>query len=146
MITFPQNKKQNSYIIPWIITVVLLFFFTGAVIFFKDRNNQSANLDDIVSRTGNVYTVYYANFNSSGVFSPTNLSINLGDTVSFQNDGKWPIRIVSESSNAYLNLEGFDSMEDVMPKNSFVFTFTQKGVFEYHNEYIPDQKGTIMVK
>lgn len=111
--------------------------------FNKDLpKNQQANLSEKKTHNGRTYTVYY----TSGVFSPTNLQINVGDTVRFVNDSLFPIRVVSDPHPGHDTLPGFDSISEIPPQGIFSFTFTKRGIFDYHNERKVEQKGTIIVK
>jgi len=130
--------KQQLF---WLLIVLILLMFAGAVFFFnKDLpKNQEANLNGSKNNNGRVYTVYY----TSGVFSPTNLQINVGDTVRFSNNGILSVRIKADEES---ELPGFDSISDIPPQGVFSYTFTKRGIFDYHNERKAEQKGTIIVK
>lgn len=138
-----MDSESNQQFL-WFLIVLSLIFFAGAVFFFnKDLpKDQRANLKEPKSVNGRIYTVYY----TSGVFSPTNLQINVGDTVRFLNDGLLPIRVVSDTHPEHKALPGFDSISEIPPKGIFSFTFTIRGIFDYHNERKVEQKGTIIVK
>ena len=125
----------------WPVIVIFLAVFAGAIFLFnRDApKNQQADLNH--ARNGRVYTVYH----TSGVFSPTNLQINVGDTVRFFNDGILPLRVVSDPIEGS-DLPLFDSISDIPPKSHFSFTFTKRGIFDYQNSKRPEQKGTIIVK
>ncbi len=135
-------KEETSQQLLWLLIILFLFLFAGAVFFFnKDLpKNQQANLNGSKNNNGRVYTVYYTN----GVFSPTNLQINVGDTVRFLNDSILSVRIKADENS---ELPGFDSISEVPPQGVFSYTFTKRGIFDYHNEKKPEQKGgTIIVK
>jgi len=137
-----MDLEQNQHFF-WFLTILALILFAGAVFFFnKDLpENQQANLNE--SKTnGRVYTVFY----TSGVFSPTNLQINVGDTVRFSNDNLFPIRVVSDPHPEHDALPGFDSISDIPAQGVFTFTFARRGIFDYHNEKKVEQKGTVIVK
>lgn len=135
-----DDEKNQQYI--WFLIVLFLMLFAGAVFFLnKDlpKNNQ-ANFGGS-RNSSRLYTVYYLN----GVFSPTNLQINVGDTVRFLNDSLLPVRIVSDPPEGS-DLPLFESVSDIPPQSSFSFTFTKRGIFDYRNPKKSDQKGTIIVK
>lgn len=136
-------NDQNQHLF-WFLTLIILFLFSGAVFYFgRDLpKDQQANLNETQNYTSRTYTVYY----TSGVFSPTNLQINVGDTVRFFNDNLFPIRVVSDPHPEHTDLPGFDSISDIPPQTTFSFTFTKRGIFDYHNERKVEQKGTIIVK
>lgn len=128
----------------WFLIILILSLFGGALFIF-DKNlskNQQANLERPKSYTSRTYTVFYTN----GVFSPTNLQINIGDTVRFLNDSLFPIRVVSDPHPDHTDLPGFDSISDIPLQSVFTFTFVKRGIFDYHNEKKVEQKGTVIVK
>ncbi|MEK7659234.1 MAG: hypothetical protein AAB338_01085 [Patescibacteria group bacterium] len=135
-----SEKNQQLF---WFLTVLILSLFAGAVFFFSRDlpKNQQANFNG-PKFSSRVYTVFY----TSGVFSPTNLQINVGDTVRFLNDSILAIRVVSDPHPAHDDLPGFDSISDIPAQGVFSFTFTKRGIFDYHNEKRIEQKGTIIVK
>ncbi len=136
-----DESKQH---LVWFFIVLILVLFAGAVLIFnKDapKNNQQANLNNEPKNyNSRVYTVFYTN----GVFSPTNLQINIGDTVRFSNESLTPIVVVSDPEKEVL--PGFDSISEIPPKGVFAFTFTTRGIFDYLNGKHIEQKGTIIVK
>lgn len=136
-----SELKQQFF---WFLIIVILVLFAGAVFFFsKDvPRNQEANFNGSRTSNGRVYTVYY----TSGVFSPTNLQLNVGDTVRFSNNSIFSIRVVSDPHPDHTDLAGFDSISDIPPQGVFSYTFTKRGIFDYHNEKKVEQKGTIIVK
>lgn len=135
-----DESKQQLF---WLLTVIILVLFAGAVFFFnKDLpKNQQANLNEL-KISGRTYTVFY----TSGVFSPTNLQINVGDTVRFLNDGLLPMGVISDPQPDLGNLPEFDSVSEILPRGAFIHTFSRRGIFDYHNTKKAEQSGTIIVK
>ena len=141
-----DEPKPNSII--WLLIILVLIGFAAATIYFGHDNKDltaavqpSANLST-PTRQPRVYTVYYG----LGVFSPTNIRIHVGDSVKFQNDSNLSIRVVSDRTNGVSELAGFDSVNDIPPKDSFTFTFTESGTFGYHNGKNPNEEGTVIVR
>ena len=136
------EEKHQHYL--WFLIILALTLFTGSLFYFgKDAaSNQQANLNGGGNYLGKVYTVYQ----TKGVFSPTNLQINVGDTVRFLNDGLTPMRVASDPHPEHSDLPGFDSVSEIPPQGIFSFTFSKRGIFDYHNERKPEQKGTVIVK
>ena len=135
-----DESKQQLF---WLLTIAFLILFGAAIFFFnKDLpQDQQANLNG--SKTnGRTYTVFY----TSGVFSPTNLQINIGDTVRFLNDGLIPVRIVSDPQPELNNRAEFDSLSELSYRSEFLHIFSRRGIFDYHNFDKPEQAGTIIVK
>ena len=120
----------------WLVIILVLIGFVSAVLYFNSKNPVpiAGNSQVLSGRLNNarqprIYTVFYG----LGVFSPTNLRIHIGDSVRFQNDSNVPIHVISDSTDNDLDLPGFDSVGDVPPKGVFTFTFSQAGIFGYHN-------------
>lgn len=128
----------------WFLIILFLLLFAGAVLFFNEdlSKDQQANLNEAKNHQGRVYSVFY----TSGVFSPTNLQINVGDTARFVNESLVPVRVVSNPHPEHSDLPGFDSISDISPQGVFVFVFIKRGIFDYHNERKIEQGGTIIVK
>ena len=135
---------------PWVLIFLCLVLLAVAVSFFGQKSLVSQNpLDNSVSpsipletKAPRIYTVSY----KAGVFSPTNLRIHAGDTVRFKNEGFFAIHIASDDSTGSQKLAGFDSIGDIPQNSYFSFTFSEKGIFGYHNEKRTDEAGTIIVR
>lgn len=135
-----MDSESNQQFL-WFLIILILLMFAGAVFFFgKDLSkDQPASINEPKNHNGRIYTVFY----TSGVFSPTNLQINVGDTVRFLNESILSVRIKADDES---DLPGFDSISEIPPTGVFTFTFATRGIFDYHNEIKPKQKGTIIVK
>ncbi|MEX0920878.1 MAG: cupredoxin domain-containing protein [Candidatus Pacearchaeota archaeon] len=82
--------------------------------------------------------------NSEG-FSPSSLTINQGETVTFVNvgDGKyWPASDDHPTHDLYL---GFDSKRGINPEEIWSFTFENVGEWNFHDHLNPQNTGTIIV-
>ncbi len=141
---FDLHSKNTT----WIFIIFVLAVFALAVLYFG-RNNpdllsggQAYTSKAVVSREPRSYTVFYG----SGVFSPTNIRIHVGDSVKFQNDSKTPLRVISDYTSGVPNLAGFDSVADIPAKGIFNYTFNQSGIFGYHNAYTQSEEGTVIVR
>lgn len=136
--------SESSQQFFWFLIILILSLFGGAVLIFSRDlpKDQQANVGEPKNYIGKTYTIFYTN----GVFSPTNLQINVGDTVRFSNDSLFPIRVVSDPHPDHTDLPGFDSISDIPAQGVFTLTFIKRGIFDYHNEKKVDQKGTVIVK
>jgi len=147
IIPMESDESKPTGIIWLFIILVLIGFAAAAMYFRRDNKDLAAVVQPSVNRPAparqpRLYTVYYG----LGVFSPTNIRIHVGDSVKFQNDSNLPIRVVSDRSGGVPELAGFDSANDVPPKDSFTFTFTESGTFGYHNGKNPSEEGTVIVR
>jgi len=75
---------------------------------------------------------------TDGSFEPADMSINVGTTVKWTNDGKKPHTVSSD--------KGDWGSEELANGQTFTATFTKAGTFEYHCKLHPDMKGKITVK
>ena len=90
---------------------------------------------------------------SSG-FSPSTLTINSGDTVTFTNKDTaehWPASAVHPTHVAYPESGGcigskFDACKNLAAGESWSFTFNQVGTWKYHDHLNPGTTGTIVVQ
>lgn len=132
----------------WLFIILVLIGFAAALIYFGRNNPLLANNGQITpsrqtnTRQPRTYTVFYG----LGVFSPTNIRIHVGDSVRFQNDSNVPIHIISDSTNNVLDLAGFDSVGEIPPGSVFTYTFSQSGIFGYHNARNSAEEGTVIVR
>ena len=69
-------------------------------------------------------------------FSPTEVSIKAGDTVTWTNDGKIPHTVAGE---------GFDSGA-INPGKSFSRVFETPGTYDYYCRYHPSETGKVTVR
>ncbi len=90
---------------------------------------------------------------SSG-FSPSTLTINAGDTVTFVNKDSrphWPASAVHPTHTVYPESGGcigskFDACKGLAQDETFSFKFDQKGTWKYHDHLNPGLTGTIVVQ
>lgn len=140
-----MSVYHHNQAVFWVLIAVLILLLGGAVKILGKSENLASKIPVTTTeevRQPKFYTVTY----KGGVFSPTNLRIHAGDTVRFKNDGFFGIRVVSDSHPAHSQLAGFDSVGDVPQGSYFSYTFSQKGIFGYHNEKKPEEQGTIIVR
>ena len=139
------SERRHNPAIFWLLIIVLMMIMAGAVTILghpKDLASKIPTVTPTESREPKFYTVSY----KSGVFSPTNLRIHLGDTVRFKNESFFSIRIISDPQPVGSNVPGFDSVGDIPQGSYFSYTFAQKGTFGYHNDKNTEEQGTIIVR
>ena len=132
----------------WLLVILVLVCFGFALSYFSRINPDLADFEQsqlayqgqTPTRQLRVYTVYY----NTGVFSPTNIRIHVGDSVKFQNDSGGTVSVASDVTNGVEDLPGFSSISAVQPNGSFSYTFTTAGTFSYHSD--KDEHGTVIVK
>ena len=85
---------------------------------------------------GGLNTILIKNF----AFSPANLTIKTGTTVTWLNQDEAVHQIESDSK-----VQGVFLSNSLAYGESFTFTFIQAGTYTYHCTYHPTMKGAIMV-
>ncbi|OGN13563.1 MAG: hypothetical protein A3C71_02640 [Candidatus Yanofskybacteria bacterium RIFCSPHIGHO2_02_FULL_43_15c] len=141
-----RSDQAEFHGLPWILIVLLLVLLSTAILYFgKNANSQLATGNQPSTaklRPARIYSVFY----SGGVFSPTNLRIHAGDTVKFQNNGFTAIKISPNTAKDQESGIGFENIGEIQPKNSFSYTFSTVGIFNYHNEKDPNEAGAIIIR
>lgn len=107
-----------------------------------DATNQ---VEEMVVNNQPVKTVTVS-YTDSG-FSPSSITINVGDTVKFINNGTdsavWP---AAAPHPIHTSVPGFDSKKGLVAGGSYSFKFTKAETVKYHNHLNPSQFGTIVVQ
>lgn len=81
----------------------------------------------------------------SGVFTPTTMRVEIGDELTFVNNGPGPMWIASDPHPVHTSFPAFESGR-LEPGGAYKFTFTESGTINYHNHLGPSAKGTIIVE
>lgn len=76
----------------------------------------------------------------NNLFSPTTIELPINSTVTWDNLDNTEHQIISDG-----NLPALESGV-LQPNETFVFTFSQSGVYSYHCNIHPEMKGTITIK
>ncbi len=91
-------------------------------------------------------------------FSPSSLSVKVGDTVTFMNQSSRTMWAASDAHPTHTQYDGtslqqhcatgtsFDECKAAANGGSYSFTFTKAGTFNYHNHVRAADNGTIVVK
>lgn len=140
-----RSEQSEFHGLSWILIVLLLVLLSLSVLYFgKNNNYQPASASNSVhtSRPARTYSVLYG----GGVFSPTNLRIQSGDTVKFQNNSLFAIRIVPDTDKDQEKGVGFENIGEIQSKNTFTYIFSNAGIFNYHNEKNPNEAGAIIIR
>lgn len=80
-----------------------------------------------------------------GAFEPSNISVQLGDTVCFENrdeEARWPASNIHPTHDIYPE---FDPRTPVRPGETWCFIFTKAGIWKFHDHLLPELIGTITV-
>jgi len=93
-------------------------------------------------------------------YSPNTLHVPIGTTVTFKNDSSRQMWTASDVHPTHTEYDDtslgkhcpdttgtvFDECEGVKPGNSWSFTFTKPGSWNYHNHLFASDIGTIVVE
>lgn len=82
---------------------------------------------------------------SKDEFRPQELTIEQGDTVTFITMGTEPFWPASDPHPTHKYLNGFDPERELAADESWDFTFTSPGSWDYHNHLGTSYRGTIIV-
>lgn len=131
------------------IIVVLILVVGGAVAINhknKDSNTNTANTSSQTS--SNTTTSNSTQSTSTGaieiknmMFTPPQISISKGGTVTWTNNDTTTHTVVDDLSNV-----GGPSSGQIAPGATYSFTFVKTGSFQYHCSIHPSMRGTIVVK
>jgi plastocyanin len=107
--------------------------------------------------TGGAPTSVTVTLTSSG-FSPSNVTVKKGGTVTFVNQGGGQMWIGSDEHPTHTEYDstnrqthcaagytGAKPFDQCATGNSYTFTFTKAGSFDYHNHTQPTQNGSVTV-
>jgi plastocyanin len=79
-------------------------------------------------------------------YEPNEVTITQGDTVSFTNESSefhWPASDVHPTHTIYSD---FDPREPVAPGETWSFTFTESGTWQFHDHLRANRRGVITVE
>ncbi len=78
-------------------------------------------------------------------FTPSQLSITVGDTVRFMNNGALPHWPASAPHPTHTNYPEFDPRRGIAPGQSWTFTFTKSGAWGFHDHLNASHFGKVTV-
>ncbi len=109
-------------------------------------NDALSDLDQVAETvTQSTATANTVEMISAG-FNPTSLTVNLGDTVTFVNKDTAPHWPASNAHPTHTIYPGFDALKPLSTGESYSFTFTKIGAWNYHDHLNPSLVGTIVVQ
>lgn len=139
---------KTSYILIGIVIVVVVI---GGVFILQSNNNPPA-----AEQPQSSLTVMY----SDGGYSPKELTIQKGETVTFKNESSqlmWTASAIHPSHEVYPGTsiqkcsnapagEMFDSCVGTPAAESWTFQFNEAGEWGYHNHLRPSHWGKVIVE
>jgi len=79
-------------------------------------------------------------------FSPTTVTINKGDSVTFTNNSNSSMWVASGPHPVHTNYPEFDQKTGVTKGQSYTFKFEKAGTWGFHNHQNPSKFGSVIVK
>lgn len=98
-----------------------------------DTDNSSQQSDGVV-----------ISFDGTG-FSPANVMIQRGESVTFHNDSDTEVWPASDDHPTHTKLPEFDSQRSLEKGESYSYTFEKVGEWAYHDHIFPGYSGVIVV-
>lgn len=84
-------------------------------------------------------------YTSSG-FSPANITVKMGTTVTFRNETESPLWVGSDPHPSHHLLPDFDNRGSVGIGGTYAHTFQKVGTWNYHNHFSASKGGTVIVE
>lgn len=140
-----RSDRGENKGLAWTLVLLILLLMSIAVLYFSSKTSSEDTIAPTsrpAARSVRVYSVYYG----GGIFSPTNLRIHAGDTVKFQNTSAVSVWVISDPHPLHNILTTLNSGAPTLPQGVFAYTFTDPGIYNYHNELNPNETGLIIVR
>lgn len=125
--------------------LILIIIFEAGLLFKNELalsfGNNIPNLNSLTAINPQTYTV---NLTEEG-FSPSEITINKGDTIVFtttRNKPFWPASNIHPTHGIYPQ---FDPKQPIEADKDWSFTFDKVGSWKYHDHLAPLYKGVIVV-
>ena len=125
---------KKTLFVSMLVMITAIFLIVSSTGCSPQPNKQQA-LPETNNLTGQTHDVEINNY----AFSPSTLTLNIGDTVKWTNKQAIPHIVVSDSGSE-LNSPQIES------EGTYSHTFNQKGTFAYYCSIHPSMKGTIIVQ
>ena len=125
--------------------VISSALFLSACNLYKTSGGETGGTGETAAQketapvSGNLIT-----YTDSG-FSPAQVSVKVGDTVTFKNDSATSVQVNSSPHPAHTQFPELN-VGSIAAGESKSVTFTTAGTKKYHNHLNPSQNGTIVVE
>lgn len=146
---------KSSYVVIVVLAVVLLAGLAWMA-FSEDgflnkseettvENEAQPNDDEVEFEGEDGENVEHKIVYTGSVFDPEELTVSLGDKVTFINNGDGNMQVASDDHPAHTDLEDFES--DILePGDEYSYIFDEAGTWGYHDHLNPSNTGTIEAK
>ncbi|MDP3740904.1 MAG: cupredoxin domain-containing protein [bacterium] len=127
-----------------IITILIVAAAVAVIVFTKNTptpDNPNNVIPDRNTTDENVVT-----YTDSG-YSPKDITVKSGTAVKFVNDSKINLMwIASDPHPTHTMMHQFDSLKGLPGGQSYSFTFSQSGMWRFHNHLVPGHMGSVIVE
>lgn len=130
----PKGKSKKGL---WIFIVIVIVLAVLVVLFMMMGNGGSS--DTATVSTDNIVT-----YTSDG-YSPGNILISAGDTVTWKNGSDSEITVDSNPHPIHTSYPELN-LGSVQPGGELTFTFPNAGEYNYHNHLSSSKGGTVTVE
>lgn len=115
------------------VTIAILLIYSGLSLILKSQtSNHIQNSTNLIVLT-------------SDGFSPSEISIKKGTTVTFTTNSNQPFWPASDLHPSHLLYPEFDPRKPIQPDKSWTFTFDKVGTWPFHDHLFPAYRGRVVV-
>lgn len=125
-----------------IIVIIIAVVIVGGLIFAQKNFNRVRESAPRSESQGAEHTIV----KTDQGFSPANITIKLGDKVTFKNQSSkdmWPASNLHPTHTIYSE---FDALKPIPPQENYSFTFEKAGKWPYHDHLDSATGGIITVE
>lgn len=108
------------------------------------QNNNQMKAEETLSDSAKQNSLIVT-YTDSG-FSPNNLTVKNGQTVTFKNESSSEMWVASAPHPTHTDYPEFDAKKSYANGQSYTFTFTKAGTWKYHNHKNPSKFGSVTVE
>lgn len=131
-----MNGRRSFGLVIIIVLLAVLIFTLSHKTMAPATQNQNGTTQTISTAPagGNVKM-------TNMLFTPSQISVEKGATVTWNNDDKVAHTVVDDLKNV-----GGPASGNIAPGQTYSFTFTKSGSYQYHCSIHSSMRGTIVVK
>lgn len=142
-----MNRK---WVIIFVDVIVIVAVVVSLFVYLNRKPQQESRpVQDSTSETKPLSGTATVTYSDKG-FSPAEITITKGTTITFDNQTEIPMWVASDPHPDHTDYPEFDVIrvngQYPEPKNGFSFTFDLPGTWTYHNHTMPGHTAKITVK
>jgi plastocyanin len=140
------QTKPGFWTIPRTVVAVLVVIIVVALVILVSTNGKSTKTNTGASQNISALQAAKVDITASG-FVPATVQVKVGDTVTWTNTDSALHQVATDPYPAENGLAGFAAKTPEMKNDTYRYTFTTAGTFNYHDHLNPFKyKGTVIVK